>query len=760
MNVPRLTFGTAVSLAATAYLLACFLPGEPDGARLLFSFDFEQPYRVPLAGGGQPRIQIAADGQVLENPNYSLESLEPNRVRVDPTGRGLQGIVRGTTAVRVSYSTATGTLDTVFSVQVVVSRVAVDSPALAFIRLGARSRLRATAFDAQDAAIPNVAFTWSSTNPRVATVDDTGLVAAVDEGTAAIAAQADSVEGFASVDVTQVASLVLLAPGIDTLRTVGRSTVFFAIAFDDSGRVLRLAKPRWSSSDTSVALMDSTGIATANGTGTAQIVARVGTAADTATLVVKQVAAFVRATPGVDTLTAIQDTGRIVATLYDSGGAPIFNPALTWATSDATVATVNPTGLVTAAANGVILVTAMSEGLSGFATVMVRQQVAVVRLSQDNVAFTGPGDTVRLSAVGFDRNGYDVVGAGFTWRTGSGFVATVDSSGLVTARGGGSTSITATPRDGGTSGAATVTVTGAPWSAVIAFESPRGVEAMLVDGTQRSVLIQNPPATLYSQPSWSPDGTKLAFIRNSCDVVTARVDGSDLRVVKTGELVPGGWLCNASPAWSPDGTKIAFMQGDCWDFDCSIYVANADGTNLVRLATSARDPTWSPDGTELAFADDRGNGGISVVNSDGTDLRTLTSNTGGLSQAAWSPDGSQIAFVEAYGDAVSVHGAIWVMNADGTGARNLTGAVTSAGYNRSPAWSPDGSVIAFASSGGSFLTADLYIMARDGTGLSRLTATGDASHPAWRRIGAPANANRLALPAANAATRVRPDPQR
>src|SRR6185295_744103 len=112
MNIPRLTIGLAVSLAATLYLLACMLPGEPAGGRVHFTFDFEPPYRVPLAGAGQPPIRIAAEGQVLQNPNYRLESLEPTRVRVDPTGRGLQGIARGTAAVRVSYSTATGIVDT------------------------------------------------------------------------------------------------------------------------------------------------------------------------------------------------------------------------------------------------------------------------------------------------------------------------------------------------------------------------------------------------------------------------------------------------------------------------------------------------------------------------------------------------------------------------------------------------------------------------------------------------------------------------
>src|SRR2546429_574472 len=356
----RLATALAVSAGALAasYVVACVLPNGPsDAGRIQFTLDFPVPYRVPLGGVVEPRITISADGQALKNPSYHLESLDPSKVRVvgssgdttspppiDPAGRRLQGVARGPTSVRVVYQTAMGAPDTVFTVQVVVARVAVDSPTLSLTRLGDTTRLKATAFDAHGVVVPNVAFTWSSSDSLLASVGATGLVTALDEGTVVIAAAADSVKGVASVRVTQVAAGVEVAPRVDTLHTVGRTVQFSAIAFDSMSSILPLAKAHWSSSDPAVARVDTAGLVTVTGAGTAKVIARVGTAADTATLVVRQVVRFLIVTPSLDTLTAIADTTRIVAVARDSLRFPIPNPVVTWATDDPTTATVDATG--------------------------------------------------------------------------------------------------------------------------------------------------------------------------------------------------------------------------------------------------------------------------------------------------------------------------------------------------------------------------------------------------------------------------------
>jgi Tol biopolymer transport system component len=141
------------------------------------------------------------------------------------------------------------------------------------------------------------------------------------------------------------------------------------------------------------------------------------------------------------------------------------------------------------------------------------------------------------------------------------------------------------------------------------------------------------------------------------------------------------------PAWSPDGQRIAFGQlaGPPWEV--RVVVMNADGSgkhavtqNLHKIGDALWTGTtigWSPDGRRIAFDDDDA---IYVVNADGSELRRLAQNAAFQS---WSPDGRKLIFVRVRhpkkGRPAAAAAALWraaadlwVMNADGSGQRNLT----------------------------------------------------------------------------------------
>ena len=198
-----------------------------------------------------------------------------------------------------------------------------------------------------------------------------------------------------------------------------------------------------------------------------------------------------------------------------------------------------------------------------------------------------------------------------------------------------------------------------------------------------------------TEPSWSPDGRRIAFSMsrgdNVDDIYVMNRYGSGIRRITASEYSNGG------PAWSPDGSKIAYFSWSGGQTD--IYVMNADGSNPTRVTSTLDNeykPSWSPDGTQMAFASWKAykRSAIFVVNLDGSGERLVHTSSGWPRLPAWSPDGRRIAFVsDVWEDGVQ-NREIFVVNIDGTGLTRLTNRPN---WDSDPAWSPDGRRIVFTS---------------------------------------------------------------
>ena len=276
----------------------------------------------------------------------------------------------------------------------------------------------------------------------------------------------------------------------------------------------------------------------------------------------------------------------------------------------------------------------------------------------------------------------------------------------------------------------------------IAFVHGSAIYTIRPDGTGKERVAECPPLPCEAlfRPSWSPDGRRIAFMRDdpadgTTDLWIVNADGTGLSrltdcvgQVKTGPIFARRPCFDYDPAWSPDGSTLAFTR------NFSLHTVNADGSGLRELTTGVSDastPAWSPDGTQIAFSGatarrDR----IYVIDVDGSGLVQLVDGPSGSGPGAprWSPDGTRIAFFNTPRTNDGFVGEVWIMNADGSGRARLYESTCCVEDWGGPVWSPSGERIAFVLNVGS--GGQLIVVRSDGSDVRALTmAEGGIS---WR----------------------------
>ena len=185
----------------------------------------------------------------------------------------------------------------------------------------------------------------------------------VAEGAAAVTVTASDPGGLSAsqsfaVEVAAPApTTVTVTPDSSTLTAIDQTIELYADVRDQLGRPITDAAVVWSSGDTTVATVDTSGLVTAVANGAATVTARAGEVSDSASIVVSQTATAVEMTPEIHTL-ATGDTVRLVATATDDNGYVVDDAAFRWSSSDTAVASVDSLGLVLGVAEGTATITA------------------------------------------------------------------------------------------------------------------------------------------------------------------------------------------------------------------------------------------------------------------------------------------------------------------------------------------------------------------------------------------------------------------
>jgi Tol biopolymer transport system component len=199
-------------------------------------------------------------------------------------------------------------------------------------------------------------------------------------------------------------------------------------------------------------------------------------------------------------------------------------------------------------------------------------------------------------------------------------------------------------------------------------------------------------------PDLSPDGTTIAFTihdRSTPQIATMHVDGTGFHVLTNDPIAA------KQPRWSPDGTRLVYFRQDA-DSILHLMVMDADGSNARQIEGTDNTgdfnpPDWSPDGSRILYTTFHGGPPLmaTIPVKGGRPELIETGSSWPEVGGAWSPDGSSIAYTRGVSilDGVLIF-EVWVMNADGSDGHQLA-ALPGDASAEAPAWSPDGTKVAF-----------------------------------------------------------------
>jgi len=500
-------------------------------------------------------------------------------------------------------------------------------PGVVYLLPSENSRISPRALREDGSPAAPVVVTWTSLRADVASVDQSGNIVALAPGQGTIQATvAGGLTATAPVVVQQAeftvreGSPLMLSPGeVDTLHVIVAS---------QNNRTVNPLVLQWASSDQSVARVSLAGVVTANGPGKAILTVAGLLQSKSIDVAVHKVVDKLAVTPraSAEVQVPLTGTAKFKADALTADNTAVPEAPLRWSVADPTIASFDvQTGLLTGRAVGKTQLTVRGPGAGLAVTWNVSVIAGAVKFTQPRVGI-GLNQRHTLRANYADDQG-NVLGpaSNLTWSSDNAQIATVGEDGTVSGVGYGHARITATGAGGKTTTADIYVVGEIVVASSRAFPNTPGKFQLYA--VERSNLAQLTKLT--------PDTTSAS-----------------------------------DPAFSPDGSRIAFVSQR--DGNAEIYVMNADGTGATRLTNDPQPdgrPGFTPDGQSVVFHSARpaGKQQIWVVNVDGTGLTQLTRDSVNSAPSV-SPDGQTIAYVSQRNKDAD----IWLMARDGSNQRQFT----------------------------------------------------------------------------------------
>ncbi len=329
-----------------------------------------------------------------------------------------------------------------------LARLQTSPSTLALSALTAESTVVAVGLDARGHPLGPVPVSWTSEAPTIATVTSGGRVRAVDNGTTRVLAQSGAVQDTVTVTVEQRAQRVVILPNpVPAIVSLGDQVSLAASATDSLGFLVTVPNKStgWASLDPTIATVDRNGLVTGVGVGSGRVVAVIDAARDTVTVPVGDLPATVVIQPATATLASIKDTLLLSATVRNSRGNLIQNPAITWRATNPAITRVDtvPRPLAVAVGVGTVRIIAVAGSVADTSVVTVTNAPTFLDITRAADTLTSIWDSLPVPAVILNARGDTLAATSVQWSSDAPLIGSVNGAGLVVARDTGQTVIRA-----------------------------------------------------------------------------------------------------------------------------------------------------------------------------------------------------------------------------------------------------------------------------------------------------------------------------
>ena len=476
-------------------------------------------------------------------------------------------------------------------------------------------------FDALTATIlpvttSNKNVNWSSSNSSIVSVDNAGNLYAKSTGNATITAMTTDGSNLSATCQVQVYNRVSSVTLNYTSLVIekGHSKQITATIYPSNAYNKTLI---WSSSNPSVASVNSTGLVTGLGVGNAVISATTTDGSN------------ITATCNVEVRIYANEVNlnKHGTSIYAGGTEQLTAQVLpedasiktvTWSSSNTNVATVNQNGLVTAKKVGNAIVTATAtdgSGVSGSCVVTVTGITNISLNKSSTSIYVGGTETLTATIIPSD-----VINKTLTWSSSNTNVATVNQNGLVTAKALGSAIITATATDGsGVSGSCVVTVTG-----ITNISLNKSSTSIYVGGTETLTATIIPSDVINKTLTWSSSNTNVATV-NQNGLVTAKALGT---ATITATATDGSGVSGSCVVTVTGITNISLNKTST-----NIYIGDTETLTAIITPNDVINKTlvWSSSDTSIASVDENGTVtakalGVAIITATTTDGTNLSAS--------------------------------------------------------------------------------------------------------------------------------------